>query len=171
MRASIIKHASHSSGGWIKASCSKSMCFSKKNTPISNTLKNTFLSLPRLWDMLVSRVCIHEQRKQSFLTLAKENQSPLGSYRNPPTFFNSNPHCASNSWLAFSFVLSPRSSLITQCWNAFRLPQSAEVIKKCYYVWNRGIFLTKTHGFATGGLYSPTGAMWGTFYYGCACFI
>ncbi len=26
-RASVIKHASHGSGGWIKASCSKSMCF------------------------------------------------------------------------------------------------------------------------------------------------
>ncbi len=34
----------------------------------------------RLWDMLVSRVCIQEQRKQSFLTLAKENQSHIGLY-------------------------------------------------------------------------------------------
>ncbi len=29
----------------------------------------------------------------------------------------------------------------------------------------------KTHGFVTGGLYSPPEAVWGTFYYGCACFI
>ncbi len=35
--------------------------------------------------------CIQEQRKQSFLTLAKENQSPLGSYGNPPNFFFTNP--------------------------------------------------------------------------------
>ncbi len=37
--------------------------------------------------------CTHmqEQRKQSFLTLPKENQSPLGLYRNPPTFFFTNP--------------------------------------------------------------------------------
>ncbi len=41
--------------------------------------------------MLVSRVCLQEQRKQSFLTLAKENQSPLGLYRNPLTFFFINP--------------------------------------------------------------------------------
>ncbi len=108
--ASVIKHATHSSGGGIKSSCSESMCFSKKNIHISNVI-NTFFSLPltvveasrsggwrrtyasraRLWDMLVSRVCLKEQRKQSFLTLAKENQSPLGLYRNPPTFFFTNP--------------------------------------------------------------------------------
>ncbi len=37
-----------------------------------------------------------------------------------------------------------------------------------YYVWNMDIYLTKTHGFAAGGLYSPPGAM---FYYRCARFI
>ncbi len=41
--------------------------------------------------MLVSRVCLQEQRKQRFPTLAKENQSSLGFYRNPPTFFFINP--------------------------------------------------------------------------------
>uniref|UniRef100_A0A672MEI3 Tyrosine-protein kinase BAZ1B n=1 Tax=Sinocyclocheilus grahami TaxID=75366 RepID=A0A672MEI3_SINGR len=41
--------------------------------------------------MLVSRVCLQEQRKQSFLTLAKDNQSPLGLYRNPQTTFFTNP--------------------------------------------------------------------------------
>ncbi len=30
-------------------------------------------------------------RKLSFLTLAKENQSPLGLHRNPPTFFFTDP--------------------------------------------------------------------------------
>ncbi len=43
-RASIIKHVSHGSGGWIKASCSESMHFCKKNIHISNVIK-TFLSL------------------------------------------------------------------------------------------------------------------------------
>ncbi len=43
--------------------------------------------------------------------------------------------------------------------------------KSVYNVLNMDIFLTKTHRFATGGLYSPPGAMWGTFYYVCACFI
>ncbi len=33
------------------------------------------------------------------------------------------------------------------------------------------IFLTKTHWFATGGLYSPPGAMWGSFYLWWECFI
>ncbi len=33
------------------------------------------------------------------------------------------------------------------------------------------IFLTKTHGFATGGLYSPLGAVRGMFYYGWMHFI
>ncbi len=38
-----------------------------------------------------TNVCLQEQRKQSFLTLPKENQSPLGLYRNPLTFFFTNP--------------------------------------------------------------------------------
>ncbi len=90
VRASIIKCASHGSGMWIKASCSESMRFCKKNIHISNVI-NTFFSLPltvvrgscsggwrwtyasraHLWDMLVCRVCLQEQRKQSSLTLAK----------------------------------------------------------------------------------------------------
>uniref|UniRef100_A0A671KJW9 Uncharacterized protein n=1 Tax=Sinocyclocheilus anshuiensis TaxID=1608454 RepID=A0A671KJW9_9TELE len=41
--------------------------------------------------LVKTNVCYEEQRKQSFLTLAKENQSPLGLYRNPPTFFFTNP--------------------------------------------------------------------------------
>ncbi len=50
VRTSIIKRASHSSGAWIKASCSESICFCKKNIHISNVI-NTFLSFP------VSVVC------------------------------------------------------------------------------------------------------------------
>ncbi len=42
-------------------------------------------------DMLVLQICLQEQRKQSFLALAKENQSPLGLYRNPLSFFFTNP--------------------------------------------------------------------------------
>ncbi len=90
-------------------------------------------------------------------------------------FFYKSSVCTSNSWAAFCFVLSPRSSLITQrrrptsstCTASTR--QSAEVRKRVYYVWNMDIFLTKTHGF-TGGLYSPPGAVWGTVYYVCVHF-
>ncbi len=42
--ASVIKRASHGSGAWMKAFCSESMCFCKKNIHISNII-NTFLSL------------------------------------------------------------------------------------------------------------------------------
>ncbi len=46
MRESIKeKHASHGSGGWIKASCCKSLPFCKKNIHIWNVI-NTSLSLP-----------------------------------------------------------------------------------------------------------------------------
>ncbi len=37
---------------------------------------------------------LQEQRKQSFLCLAKENQPPLGIHWNPPTFFFTNPRFA-----------------------------------------------------------------------------
>ncbi len=47
--------------------------------------------------------------------------------------------------------------------------QSAEVREKSLLCLKyRSIYLTKMHGFTTGGLYSPPGAVWGTFYYGCA---
>ncbi len=36
--------------------------------------------------------------------------------------------------------------------------------KSVYYVWKMYIFLTKLHGFTTGGLYSGSGAVWGMFY-------
>ncbi len=39
------------------------------------------------------------------------------------------------------------------------------------YIWNMDIYLTKSHGFTTRGLYSPPGAAWGMFYYGCSHFI
>ncbi len=43
--------------------------------------------------------------------------------------------------------------------------------KSVYYILNMEMYLTKTHGFATGCLDSPPGAVWGTFYYGCTYFI
>ncbi len=175
VRASVIKHASHGSGGWIKASCSESMRFCKKNIHISNVI-NTFLSLPltvirarpssrwwrtyashaHLWDMLVSQVCLQEQ---SFLTLAKENQSPLVLYWNPPKYKSS-----------FCFVLSAfitnhamlTSYIIRR--NAFHIRQSVEV-RKSVYVWNINNMNKYIYK------YSPPGAVWGMFYYGCACFI
>ncbi len=53
--------------------------------------------------------------------------------------------------------------------NGLHVWQIPEV--RVYYVWNMDIFLTKTHGFATGGLYSSPGAVWGMFYHGCARFV
>ncbi len=136
------------------------------------------------WDMLVSRVCLQEQTKQSFFTLPKENQSPLGLYRNPPIFFFSS-FCAFNLWPAFCFAVSPpdfhvRHESPAHAWR-IRPTSSAGTAcmydsqqkweKSIYNVSNMDIFLTKMHGFATGGLYSSPGAVWGTFYYRCACFI
>ncbi len=46
-----------------------------------------------------------------------------------------------------------------------------EVREKCFYVLNMDIFLMKTHGFVTGGLYSPPRAMQGMFNYGSVHFI
>ncbi len=75
--------------------------------------------------------------------------------------------CASNLWPAFCFVLSPCSPLITQrirptssagTASAYHSQQKWE--KRVYYIWNMDIYLTKMHGFATGGLYSPPGAVW-----------
>ncbi len=106
-RASIIKRASHSFGAWIKASCSESMPFCKKNIHISNVI-NTFLSLPlsvihwsrsggwrrtyashmRVPLRYASLASLFTGAKEAkFPYFSKENQSPLGLYRNPTTFF------------------------------------------------------------------------------------
>ncbi len=154
VRTSIIKRASHGSGAWLKASCSESMHCSKKNIHISNVINTFFLtsgicysgrwrrtyeSHAHLWDMLVSRVCLQEQRKQSFLTLAKENQSPLGLYQNPPTFFFTNPRFVLiHDWLFVLFCFlsalvtnhtTPTSYVIRQ--NGFRVRQLDEVREMC----------------------------------------
>ncbi len=110
------------------------------------------------WDML-------EQRKQSFLTLAEENQS-LVLYRNPLIIFFTNPRfvlliCDRHLFCSLSaFVTNhatPTSYVI--CQNNFHFWHLDEVREK-YYVWNMDTYLTKTHGFATGGLYLLPGAYW-----------
>ncbi len=111
---SIIKCASHGSEGCIKASCSESMRFCKNNFHILNVINTFFSSVPltvirancsdrfkvgRMFYLrgardryiLVSQVCLQEQRKHRFFTLSKENQSPLGLYWNHPSFSFTNP--------------------------------------------------------------------------------
>ncbi len=119
--------------------------------------------------MLVSRD-LQEQRKQSYLTLAKENQSPLGLIsKSSGIFLYKSSVCASNSGPAFCFVLSPRPTSSAGTASAYDSQQTWE--KSVYYVWNMDIFLTKLHWFATGGLYSPPGAVWGMFYYECVLYL
>ncbi len=111
---------------------------------------------------------LQEQRKESFLTLAKENQSPLGLFRNPLTFFFTNPRfelLIRDRLLFCSLsVALPCLSLITGAYtthtsyviskNSFCLRQLEEVKERCLYCFNKDISI-KTHGFARGGLYSP----------------
>ncbi len=141
---SIIKRASHGSGGWIKSSCSGSIRLCKKNVHISNVII-TFLSLlvsvvrgrregrMRFWEMLVSRVCLQEQKKQSFLSLLKSSD----------IFLYKSSVCTSNSWPAFCFILSLRSSLITQRVCPTSSAGKTSVYDSAYCVWNVDIFLTK----------------------------
>ncbi len=131
--ASIIKRPSHSSGVCIKASCSESMRFSKKNIHISNVI-NTFLSLPLTvirtcpsggWHRTyTSRAPLRYASLESLYTGAKEAKFPYFSKGKPVSspliskssdiFLYKSSFCASNLWPAFCFVLSLRSSLITQ---------------------------------------------------------
>ncbi len=92
--------------------------------------------------------------------------------------------CASNSWLFVLLSLLCASAFVTNhrrmhdAYVLHHLPGTASMYdsqlkweKSICNILNMDIFLTKTHRFAAGDLYSPPGAMWGTFYYGCACFI
>ncbi len=124
-------------------------------------------SLPR------TNVCLQEQRKQSFLTSAKENQSPLGLYWNPLTFFFTNPRfvlliCDWNFVLCSPVCfrvrhLSPahaqRIRLTSSAGTAFNCECAYDSYwkweKSVYNILNMNIFVTKTHRFTTGGLYSP----------------
>ncbi len=101
--------------------------------------------------MLVLRVCLQDQRKQSFLTLAKENQPSLGLYQNPPTFFFTNPRFVLLIRdHVYCFVLSPRLSLITlriRPTSAAGKPSMCHSQRKWdfffYYVWNMDFFSYK----------------------------
>ncbi len=121
------------------------------------------------------------QRKRSFLTFAKENQSPLGLYRNPLTFFFSNPRFVLliRDWCFvllsplrfhihhFSLVrklhirplLSARKVLSRE--HVYDSKQKLQIT--VYSVVNIYIFLAKMLWFTTGGLCSPHWAVWGTF--------
>ncbi len=142
--------------------------------PLFQITSSRFASL---WDMLVSRVCLMEQRKQSFLTLAKENQSPLGLYRNPPTFFFTNPRFVllinDQRFVLFrslsTFVTNhatPTSYVIRRI--GLHIWQSSEVWKKCLLRLKCGYFSYKNAWIRyRRPLFTP-GAVWGRFYYGCA---
>ncbi len=121
------------------------------------------------------------QRKRSFLTFAKENQSPLGLYRNPLTFLFSNPRFVLliRDWCFvllsplrfhihhFSLVrklhirplLSARKVLSRE--HVYDSKQKLQIT--VYSVVNIYIFLAKMLWFTTGGLCSPHWAVWGTF--------
>ncbi len=89
----------------------------------------------------------------------KENQSPLGLYRNPLTFFFTNPRFVLliHDWhfvlFCFLSIELPCSSLITGAWatpasyvirrNGFRLWRIAEVRKWCLYRFKYGYFSYK----------------------------
>ncbi len=117
--------------GWIKTSCRESMRFWKVNIHISNVIntlssllltvvrrsrsggwRRTFVSRAPL--IYVSLESLFTGAKEAKIPLLKENQSSLGLYRNLPTFSFTNPRFV----LLICdrpFVLSPCSSLITQC--------------------------------------------------------
>ncbi len=118
-----------------------------------------------------------EQRKQSFLTLPKENQSSLGLNRNPPIFFFTNPRFVllirDRRFVLFCSLSSlvtnhatPTSYVIPR--NSFRVQQIPKMRVYLFITFKIWIFfLTKMHGFATGGLYSSLAR----FFYGSALFI
>ncbi len=131
--------------------------------------------------MIVSLVCLQEQRKQSFLTLPKENQPRFDLSKSSLIFFT-NPHFVLLILIVLCCISSmrPHSSLITGACathtsyilrrNGLHIWQSAEVRKKSIYnILNKDIFLTKMHRFTTDGLYSPPEPCEAHFYYGCAC--
>ncbi len=141
VHASVIKCVSHGSGGWIKASCSKSLRFCKINIHISNII-NTFFSPPLTvvdrscsggWRRTyVSRAPLRYASLTSLFTGAKEAKFPYFSKGKPVSIFlYKSSFCVSNLWPQICFVLSLRSSLITQRRKGFLVRQSAEVRKKC----------------------------------------
>ncbi len=105
--------------------------------------------------MLVSRVYLHEQRKQSFLTLAKENQSPLGLDKNLPTFLFTNPQ--------FVLLIHALHFLFSPCFRYLSRNASSSARTSWAYhskmKWDIKKSLPKMHGFAIWGRYSLPGAV------------
>ncbi len=95
-------------------------------------------------------------------------------------FLYKSSFCAFNFW-RFGVLfcsLYPQSSLITQHWCLTSSPGLLPLMtvicseREEFITFEIWIFIfQKCIGVATGGLYSPPGAVWGTFYYGCAYFI
>ncbi len=79
----------------------------------------------------------------------------------------------------YRFITQPYSKYISalappavkSAQNGLHVRQLAQARETIYNVLNMDNFLTKTHWFTTGGLYSPHGAVWGTFYHGSNRFI
>jgi len=129
--------------------------------------------------LVKTNVCLWDQKKQSFLTLAKENQSPLGLYRNPPTFFFTNPHFVLLISDRCFVLISPQRFRVrhfweahvqswphmSSAWNCFVYNSEHKLDSSDYYILNMDIFLSKTHWFTTEGLCSPLGAVWDTFFF------
>ncbi len=192
---SVIKHASHGSGGWIKASCSESMRFCKKNIHISNL--NTFLSLHLTvkggsrsggWRRTLALRDSCRTQKKNKTKIERIRSTKQGFVKKNVRGFWYKPR---GDWFSFDKVwklcflcyckqtretsishshawrIRPTSSAGTA--STYDSQQKLEI--KCYYFWNMDIYLTKMHGFVTGGLYSPPGAVWGTFYYECVHYV
>ncbi len=99
-------------------------------------------------------------KEASFLTLAKENQSPIGLlYRNPPTFFFTNPR--------FVLLIRDRHFVLLSLLRASVFITNHHRIRDAYglrhlydmydlsisNIVNMDIFLIKMHRFATGVFY------------------
>ncbi len=163
------------------------MHFCKKNIHISNVI-NTFLSILLFvvhgshssgWRMrralaseICSRVCLQEERK------GKPASSWLIS-KSSDIFLYRSSFCASNSWPAFCFVLSPCSSVSRNADNPTSFARTASFRlwvkwseRSVYYIKNMDFYKNmKSMDALTGGLYSPPRAVLGTFYYGRVRFI
>ncbi len=119
--------------------------------------------------MLVSRVYLHEQRKQSFLTLAKENQSPLGLDKNLPTFLFTNPQFVLLIH-ALHFLFSPCFRYLSRNASSSARTSWAYHSKMKWDIKKKKKVFQKCMDLLYGAvIHSPE--LWGTFYYGCAHFI
>ncbi len=108
------------------------------------------------------QLCLQQQWKQSFLTLPKENQSPLGLYRNPPTFLftNSRFMLLICNWC---FVLLATNHRCVHYTHVLHHPPEwippmavSRSERKIFILFlNMYIVPTKIHWFATGGFCSP----------------